>query len=478
MVSRIRTLGLAIAVGMATAGAPRAENYDVPGGYATLQAAVADAALSGDVENNIDISASVVYTAAAVALGADFGPTRHLTFRPDPAVGLDRATIASTNGGQQIFILAGASNVTFQDLDIVRYTTNANHLIEVTYEGGQNHDNVIERCRIGSVWTTPGAAGFDYLRVVASYGMVVRNNIFFSYVAGNFDRGIEVRNFTDPANSILLYNNVVADHRLTGIVMAAIGTGTVVLRNNAVVNHPAAPAEPFAYRTGVDPAVEVVSSHNVAFASAANVEMPLFAGAQSILGTTTTFLRLDRADAGAAFFEVVWDLSAPWLPNPDFWRLEPEGPLHDEDTDWGQNVSAGAPDPHDQAVHDDIERQFRPGGDVLHTDRGADQIEAGLASDVAERSAGTLWAMPRQNPVSSTLELAFRADRSGRLELDLFDAAGRRVARRRRRVESGETGTFEYATPSGSPQRVLFYRLRLHASGGAFAERRGKVLVR
>ena len=202
--------------------------------------------------------------------------------------------------------------------------------------------------------------------------ILVRNSIFFSYMPGNFDRGIKVT-YGDNTNSLRLYNNVVADYRTFGIDITSNAAGSLVLlRNNVVSNRPGLAPEPIAYRSNVAAAVNVVSSHNVAFAGAGNRE--LVAGAQPISGAF--FLPLAVGQVGGAVVDHIWNIIPPWDPNPDFWRLQRFGSLHlPRDTTRGITVLNGVPHPQDIAVTTDIELNIRPSGVPKHSDRGADQIE-------------------------------------------------------------------------------------------------------
>jgi hypothetical protein len=324
------------------------------------------------------------------------------------------------------------------------------------------------------------------VRIIYPYDVVVRNCILFSYLPANFDRGVHASSFPDAANSLFLYNNDVADYRLNGVYVedgAAANAGALILlRNNVVVNHPAAPAgsEPRGFRSDVDEAT-VVKSHNVVFATdEAHVEVAGVAGAKSLSGidnpAVTQYFRLPRPDVDASFVTRTWVVLPAWDPNPDFFRMIDDGVLHDADSDRGQDVGAGSPHLRDIAVRDDIERQTRPGGSVPHTDRGADQVEPGLALAVGPRSDGgtLLWAMPRRNP-GTRFELDFRAGAAGRLDLELFDTAGRRLHRGERPVQSGETGALRWANPMAPG--VVHYRLRLIPLHGAPSERTGKAMV-
>ena len=124
--------------------------------------------------------------------------------------------------------------------------------------------------------------------------------------------------------------------------------------------------------------MDVESSHNVAFFDGAGNEEG--GGGISILGIGNSDLQLGRADVDPSFETYTWTrLPDPnwWDPNTDFFRLA-GGELHNEDEDWGQNVDDGSPHTRDKAVHDDIEKDVRPGQPHSHTDRGADQAPPAL----------------------------------------------------------------------------------------------------
>lgn len=466
----IAAFALACGVRLATAA-----DYDVPDVFPTLQDAVAAASGSGDQLNAILINDPVVFTSAVVSIDDSFGWARQLVIRPDPGAGLDRATIASVNGSARIFTLVDAAYVTFQDLDIVRNTTNNNDLILLDYAGNGNHHIVFERCRIGSIWTTPGSEGWRCLVIQKPTEIVVRSCIFFAYAPGTFDRAVDVSLFTDPANSIRLYNNVVADHEEFGISIENGLAGTaVVLRNNAVSNHPSLVPEPVAYRSNIVVGVTVVSSHNVAFATPAAIEDQI--GAQALIPPgDPTFIRLDRPLVDDAFVERVWDLVPAWDPNPDFFRLAPGGALHNEPADNGVTVADGAPHPLDVKVADDVEGDPRPSGAPLHTDRGADQIE-GLATGVGTGgvSGPALWAAPLRNPAPAVL-VRFRTRESGRVTLDVFDPSGRRLYATERPVTAGESGLLEW--PGGTGPGIIVYRVLLEPRGGPPSWTSGRIAI-
>lgn len=450
-----------------------AATYTYPGaGYATLQDAITHAEGSADAVNYLNLGVAPITTAAEVVLDNSFNAGRQLIIRPDPALGLARTAIVSQNGTQAIFRIAHAGYVTFQDLDILRNSTNANHLMIVDFA-----DHVtIERCRIGSTWSSVGSAGWSNLHILYPTDIVVRNCILFSRVLGNFARGVYADGFTDPNNSLFLYNNDVADYGTYGIHINCTMAGvTVVLRNNVVINHPGATVEPTAYRSGVGPDVTLVTDGNTAFATAANVETFIAAGMASIAGPAPGRLRLERAQVGACFVTWAWNATPPWHANPTFYRLLDFGPLHQDGFVHGVTVANGAPDPNDIAVADDIERDARPGGSPLHTDRGADQIEDGaltLAPDPAPSTSG-LSVVRGGDPARGTV--AFRAETAGRLLCELFDIAGRRVWREERTVVAGEVGAV--AWPPGHASGMLLYRLTLTGNDGARRWTSGKLVL-
>lgn len=360
---------LVTAAGLAVWTPVGAAQYTVPSlATPTLQAAVDSAALSADRSNTIVVADPVVFTHAEVLIDASFGEERRLTIRP--AVGRRRAFIASRNGSQPIFRLDRAAYVRFEDLDIVRFSTNRNHLMVLSDAAHV----VIERCRVGSVWTSVGSANWSNIALSYPEDVVIRNCVIFSHLFGNFDQGISA-SLGDPNNSILLYNNVVADYREYGIEIADPVPGSLVLlRNNVVANHPDAAPEPVAFHSVVDDAVEVVTSHNVAFASAGQVELVdddlLISGVGN-----ASFQRLSRSLLDDSFLQTAWDIAPAWDANADFFRLLPEGKLHNEVRDRGVTVWNAAPHPRDVAVRDDWEGNARPSGDGPHTDRGVDQVE-------------------------------------------------------------------------------------------------------
>ncbi|MFN0149971.1 MAG: hypothetical protein ACKVU1_04555 [bacterium] len=473
---------LAIALTLLLAMAPaitHGAEYDVPGGFATLQLAVNAAAGSGDVENFINVGAAVHLTAGDVILPVAFDVTRHLTIRPDPDAAFTRAVIACSNGFVPIFRFQGAGYVTIQDLDLVRNATNANDLIQMMYPGTGNDYITIERCRIGSIWTTSGSPGWSYVRIWQPKQIILRNNIFFAYTAGTFDYGIRVENFAFPDNSILLYNNDVADHKLFGISISNDEPGSLVLlRNNVVTNHLSLVAEPFAYQSDVSAGVTVETSHNTAFAGGPFIEQQL--DAQSILSAgAASFILLPRAIAAACFADVSWNLAPPWDPNVNFFRLVDGGALHDAAADEGATIEDGAPSAFDIAVSDDWELDPRPSGTPTHFDRGADQIAESttgtpLGAADATSEASTLWARPASNP-ARTVGVQFRASESGEVRFEVFDAAGRRLHDLTRAANADELSRLEWDARGASG--VHYYRVTLTPNQRPAAVSSGKITL-
>jgi len=471
---------LLLTLSFPTAPAPaRAAEYDVPGAFATLQDAVDAAALSADVQNFVNVGVPVHMTAGDVTLTVAFDVTRQLTIRPDPDAAFTHAMIACSNNFVPIFRFQGAGHVTIQDLDIVRNATNACDIIQMIYPGTGNDYITIERCRIGSIWTTSGSPGWSYVRIWQPKQIVLRNNIFFAYVAGTFDYGVRVENFAFPDNSILLYNNDVADHKLAGISIENDEAGSfVLLRNNVVTNHPSLVAEPFAYRSDVAAGVLVETSHNTAFAGGAFVEQLL--GAQSILlPGMPTFILHPRALAVASFADVSWNLAPPWDPNVNFFRLVDGGALHNDATDNGAIVSNGAPSALDIAVTDDWERDSRPSGATPHFDRGADQVEetatgTPLGSGEESAAAPTLWTRPATNP-ARTVAVQFRVADGGELRFEVFDAAGRRVHDSTRAAHAFEASLLEWQASGVSG--VHYYRVTLTPRERAASVSTGKLTL-
>lgn len=463
-----------LAAALVTATPPaRAASYLVPSAATpTLQAAVAAAALSPDANNVIQIVQSPIYTTSRVLITGDFGPTRHLIVRPLPGLPYGRAVIASQNGSQPIFELSAAGWVTLQDLDILRYSTNNTELVTM----GNPSDVLIERCRIGSAWSSVGSPGHSNVAMSYPVRVTVRNCILFSALYGNFDYGLRA-SMGDDTNSLYLYNNTVADYRLYGIEVSDQFPQTeLALHNNVVVNHPDAAPEPFAFHSSVAAGVTLATSHNTAFAALANAEV--IAAGQRISGLGGPgWRRLPRTDAAGSFATMTWNMAAPLDPgaHQSFFRLAKAGLLHDELADYGVNLAEGSPDPIDHAVTDDWERGIRPSGSDAHTDRGADQVETGTtAVEPFLADGGLLRVSPVANPAREG-RLRFAAGASGELRVEVLDVAGRRVHRELRRVASGESGTIGWGP--GRAAEVLVFDVTLVPDSGPAVSRRGRLVV-
>lgn len=439
-----------------------AGNYLVPSGATpTLQSAVNAAAVSGDAVNLINLGGTPVFTGAVVTIGNAFHSGHTLTIRP--VTSMSRAIIASQNGSQRIFDLVTAGSVRFQDLDIVRYSTNNNDLIYMD----MCTDILMERCRIGSIWTSVGTAG-PWRNIAISYpiNVTLRNCIVFSYMFGNFDRAISA-SLADDTNSLFLYNNDVSDYSEYGIEVSAHLAGQVVaLTNNIVMNHPDAGVEPVAYHSVVDAVVTLSTSHNVAFAGVANVERldddQLISGASH-----PEFERLPRDLVDETFVATAWNPAAGWNLDAerDFYRLRPAGKLHNELNDFGKN---------EPTVMDDWERNARPSGPIpQHTDRGADQVEIGTVGVEPSVAEAGLWAAPVRSPARD-VGVRFHTGFAGRLEFEVFDVAGRMLHRETRDVAGGTDGVFSWEGPRRG--QVLQYRLRLTGDGAA-VQQTGRTVV-
>jgi hypothetical protein len=456
----------------------QAIDYFVPSAETpTLQNALLDAALSDEVENTIHLMSSPVL--GTFALGGDFHSGRQLTIRP--LEGISRVSVVASTLNIPVFTLTGVLGsdqgyITLQDLDILRTGSGSNsHLVVVS---GMSHVT-IERCRIGLNWTTPGPVGFANLRITYPTEVVVRNCILFSLFPGNFDHAILATNFADPANSLYLYNNLAADYRVSGIRISdpAAPVGVLyVLRNNVAANHPGILAEPVGYRSEIPAGSTVLTSHNAVFATPGLGETTAFGVTIAGVGGGT-FVGYPRAAIGATWVNETWTLAPPYDANENFSRLEPGGPLHDADSDWGATITDDLPDPDDIAVVLDIDRQGRPGGAPNpHTDRGPDQIEphVATAAPLSQPTRGLLSSRLVRNPAND-LHVHYEAHAAGRLSIEVFDVTGRRLERSMREVAAHETGDLKFARLPGSG--IYLYRLRLDAGidGGVVHE--GKAVI-
>jgi hypothetical protein len=445
----------------------------------TIQDAVDDAAGNADPENAIYLRVSPLFE--NVTIGGEFNSGHRLTILPDGGVGLKRASVVAAAQNIPVFFLSGAIGsdngyVTIQDLDILRTGSgNASHLVQVV--GMRNV--TIERCRIGLNWTTSALTSSSNLQIQYPTEVLVRNCILFSRVAGAFAHAIDVVNMFDPANSILLYNNLAADYRLSGIRVddgASSASAIVLLRNNIAVNHMAIAPEPFGYESLVNEAT-IVSSHNVVFATPGNEET-LGGGAGSIGNGPASGISMPKPAAVLSFVTMTWNLAPPWDANPTFFKLNPVGLLHDAPSDYGQNLLVdGVPDPNDVANLLDIERQGRPGGLPAHTDRGPDQSDPAAATGVetaAITGTGVLRAAPERNP-SRDLAVAYACERAGRITLELFDLGGRRLAHETRTANAGEHAVWRPTALATTA--LVFYRATLCTEDGGVHVSKGKAVA-
>jgi hypothetical protein len=374
--SGLSWLALLLAAAFPTAAA---EFIVGPGHYETLQAAVDAAADPGnlDEQNFIHIREPALFTSARVRVGPEFSQSRQLVIRPDPSVpDLPRVTVVSQNGFEEILLLDGAGHVKVQDLDLIRHTTNAENLMEIL----NSTEIIVERCRIGSDWTTASLGNWSNLVIGGPRHVVVRNCICFARLPGTLARGIVVSAGSAQSHSTLLYDNLVADHVVQGIEIAAHGDAFVLLRNNIVFNHISLSPEPTAYHSAVAQDVTLVASHNTALAGTDNVEL-VDGGAQSIAGAAN-FLRFERHEHIQTFREFEWKTDQGWNQNRNLFRLIFGGLLHNVEADAGVTVTDGAPHLNDVAVLDDWELDPRPTGQPPRSDRGPDQFRVFLLGDI------------------------------------------------------------------------------------------------
>lgn len=463
---------------LAAASAVHADDYFVPSAW-TLQDAIDDAADNAAAVNRILLDGSPV-TGNFTILG-DFDAGHTLSIRPDRDAGRVRATLLAAAMNQPVLSLSGpiggdAGYITIEDLDILRRDSgSSSDLVSVS---GMSHVT-LDRCRVGLDMQAPTSAGHANLRILYPIEVVIRNCLFFSARPGGLDRGISVENMIDAACSVFLYNNLVADHALYGILVndgPSNPGALVLLRNNVVVNSMAVSVEPFGYRSDVNDAT-VVTSHNVVFATPGREES-VMAGGTSIGGGAAAFgISMGRPAAIPSFVTTTWSPAPPYDGNPAFYRLNPAGPLHDAPADTGQTVALGAPHARDYPVALDFDLQGRPGGVPAHTDRGPDQVEAAAATGVASIGSGApegpLTIAARPNP-SSHVVLHFASSMPGDLSIEVFDVAGRRLASDERHLAAGERGSWSTRDRLSG---VAFYRAKLRTPDGRSFAAGGKVAL-
>jgi hypothetical protein len=387
-----------------------AGDFNVPSvATPTLQDAVDAAAGGVDPLETIYINSNLdVGTTTTIGLG--FDATHRLLIRP--GITLTRATIRMMVPSLIVIQAIGASYVTIQDLDVFRHITNDNHIIH--YDGCS--EMTIERCRVGSDWTTSGTPGWAAIHWVYPFDCVIRNTFTFATTPSTFAYGMQIIGHDDPGSILRMYNNSVQGFYTAGISVHGTA-GKVLFRNNVAVTEQSINPDPVGYNGNLG-AVTLVSSHNAVFCDAGDE----WGGVTDIRGGS--FVRLNFADLPACFTSWLWVFSNP---NMTFLNLTGGGPIHTA-ASAGVTITNGAPDADDTAVVDDWEKNVRPAGTPLHTDRGADQSDldyllsvenslppAGLSLEIAP--------LPSHGPV----DLDVRGTGGDAVTVRLFDATGRFV---------------------------------------------------
>lgn len=103
------------------------------------------------------------------------------------------------------------------------------------------------------------------------------------------------------------------------------------------------------------------------------------------------------------------------------------------------------------------------------------QYAAGeLVGVKSARPSGVLSARPLRCP-STALAVAFQAAASGRLTFEVFNPAGRRVARSEREVGAGGSGTME--VPEAHRSGLYYYRLKLVTWSGSESSASGRMVL-
>lgn len=410
--SRIGFLAVVTSAASFLSPAVRAAEYHVPSGPTpTLQDAIDDALVSGDPMETIYIEADLeVFAETVIPFG--FNASHKLLIRPGTA--RPRATIRMQNCCDPVIHAVGTSYVTIQSLDIYRHITNNDHIVYYDMCSYM----MIERCRIGSDWTVPGAANWSAIYWVYPFNSVIRNTMTFATAPSTFQCGIRIVNQSDPGSILRLYNNSIQGFYSGGIALQGTA-GKVIVRNNVVVTEEAINPDPVGYLGDIGVGLNLVSSHNAVFCDAGDE----WGGADDIRGAN--FVTLAFADIGPSFLSSTWSFDNP---NPNFLKLAGGGPLHTP-ARFGQNLTGGFPDPDDIAVLEDWERNPRPAGTPPHTDRGADQSDSDQTSSVEAVIPGTpLSVEVRPTPARGRVEISLDAgDHEGPVAITLFDAGGRRV---------------------------------------------------
>ena len=223
-------------------------DYDVPTeAYPTIQAAIDTAAVAGEGPQFVNLIVPRVDLFAQLSIGTGLGPTKPLTVRPKPGWGLDRPTVGGMFCCDPILEMNAASQVTIQDLDLIRYITNDSTLMWLR----TCTNVVIERCRIGSVAEGLHAHAPKNLVIADPSEVVVRNCILFSWWAGNFNDALEASLGNAQNRSLFLYNNIAADYLNYGFNVGAHGDALVVCRNNIAVNRMGTDPEPTGFYSAI-----------------------------------------------------------------------------------------------------------------------------------------------------------------------------------------------------------------------------------
>lgn len=433
-----------------------AADYHVPSGPTpTLQDAIDAALVSADPLETIYIDADLdVFTETTLPFG--FNPGHRLLIRPGTT--LLRARIRMNTCCDPVIHGVGTSSVTLQDLDIFRHITNGDHI--VYYESCS--EMLIQRCRIGSDWTVPGAQGYSAIYWHYPFNSMIRNTLTFATAPSTFRAGIEVMGHDDPGSRLWLYNNSVQGFYYAGLAVSGTA-GEILVRNNVAVTEVAINPDPVGYYGNIGPGVFLAASHNAVFCDPGDE----WGGFDDIRGAN--FSRLNFPDISTSFVTWTW---TPGSPNPTFLGLSAGGPLH-APARYGQNLTGGIPEPGDQQVFDDWEREVRPSGVPLHTDRGADQADADALSSVASRESEAFPDIAvRPVPSRGLLEMQVHvSEGSERVSARLFDSSGRLA----REVWRGKTtrGDWVSCDVRGLPAGVYY----LAVSSGETARAKRVVLV-
>lgn len=433
----------------------RAAEYHVPSGPTpTLQSAINAALLSGDPLETIYIEANLdVNVETTIPFGFDAG--HKLLIRPGTT--RPRAIIRMLNCCDPVLRATTTSYVTIQDLDIFRHITNNDHII--VYD--LCSDMLIQRCRIGSDWPTPGVANWSAIHWTYPFNSMIRNTMTFATSPSTWQYGISITSHDDPGSRLWLYNNSMQGFYGAGLSLQG-ADGKVMIRNNVAVTDAAINPDPVGYAGNIGPGLILASSHNAVFCDPGDE----WSGADDIRGGN--FARLNFVDIPTSFVSSAWAFDSP---NPNFLEIERDGPLHTS-ARLGVNLPGGMPDPDDQQVRDDWEREPRPSGSPPHTDRGADQSDLEAPTSMVEsNSPGT--SLPgvgitfdltvRPVPAHGSVRILLDAGtHSGAATIRLLDSSGRLL----REVWSGQVQGSRIVSWEDHELPAGVYYLAAEMSGG------------